>query len=50
MKTELHIDHEVRLRMLENQISDIKSAIIWCATLMITVIITPIILHHYGLI
>ncbi|HEY2811770.1 MAG TPA: hypothetical protein VGJ00_10340 [Rhabdochlamydiaceae bacterium] len=47
---EKYIDHEVRIRLLEKTVSDIKKLGFWILGTIIVGIALPISLHSYGLI
>jgi hypothetical protein len=48
--TEKYIDHEVRLRLLEKTVTDIKKLGYWILGTMIIGVAVPISLHAYGLV
>ena len=48
--TETYIDHEVRIRLLEKTVTDIKKLGYWILGTIIVGIALPISLHAYGLI
>jgi hypothetical protein len=47
---EIYVDHEVRIRLLEKTVGDIKKLGFWILGTIIVGIALPISLHSYGLI
>ena len=50
MSDEKYIDHEVRIRLLEKTVNDIKKVSYWILGTIIVGIALPISLHAYGLV
>lgn len=50
MNTELYVDHEVRIRLLEKTVISIKKVGYWILGTIILGIALPVSLHSYGLV
>lgn len=49
-RSEFYIDHEVRLRLLEKTVNDIKKIGIWLIATLVVGVAFPVSLHVYGLV
>lgn len=50
MNQEQYIDHEVRIRLLEKTVSDIRALLMWILGAIVVGVAIPVTLHSFGLI